>query len=90
MLVHGQELVQALALAKADALLQRPEVSALKREDGTFLLVTSDQVVVHAGEIREKPEDKDQARRFIRSAVFLPRVLPAWSTALSSVIGGGR
>ncbi|MDO8663867.1 MAG: Maf family protein [Candidatus Wildermuthbacteria bacterium] len=54
-----QKLVLALANAKADALLPK-----IKEE---VILITSDQVDVCNGEIREKPKDAEQAREFLRS-----------------------
>ena len=54
-----KKLTLLLANAKADALLpgiKKPSV-----------LITSDQVVVYDGKIREKPETKDQARKFLDS-----------------------
>jgi len=54
-----QELVLALAKAKAEALIPRIDEPAI--------LITSDQVIVYEGEIREKPEDAEEARRFLDS-----------------------
>ena len=67
-----EELVLALARAKADAILARlraPSAPALPSDTAqqrTPLLITADQVVVHDGVIREKPHDKAQAVSFIR------------------------
>ena len=56
-------LVRALAIAKADAAKEKLGAS----DFGTRrLLITCDQVVVHRGEIREKPSSEDEARAFIR------------------------
>lgn len=52
-----QELTTALAKAKAEAL--KSKIS------GPAILVTSDQVVVWQGEIREKPESEKEAREFL-------------------------
>jgi septum formation protein len=52
-------LTLALAHAKADALL--PQIH------GPALLITSDQVVVWRGTIREKPAYAEEARAFLRS-----------------------
>jgi len=57
-------LTLALANAKADALLQRVHEPAL--------LITSDQVVWWNGQIREKPENEDQARKFLRTCAEYP------------------
>ena len=50
-------MVELIARAKADALL--PHIT------GRALLVTSDQVVTFQGEVREKPEDVDQAFQWL-------------------------
>lgn len=60
-------LVLAIAHAKADAL-----VGAVK---GEALIITSDQVVVWNGEIREKPQDREEAKRFIMSYGEHPAVI---------------
>lgn len=54
-----QELVLALAEAKANALLQRITEACI--------LITADQVVVCNGEIREKPENEKMAREYLES-----------------------
>ena len=54
-----QKLSLALANAKADALLPKINNEAI--------LITSDQVDICNGEIREKPKDAEQAREFLRS-----------------------
>jgi septum formation protein len=66
-----EELVLALARAKADAILARlraPSSAALPADAAqrTPLLVTADQVVVFDGVIREKPRDTSEAVSFIR------------------------
>lgn len=53
-----KELTMALAKAKAAALIPRVKEPAL--------LITADQIVMCNGEILEKPENPDQARRFLR------------------------
>ena len=50
----------AIARGKAEALLP-------KYADRECLLITSDQVVVCEGKIREKPENEQQCREFLRS-----------------------
>ncbi|MBI4276601.1 Maf family protein [Candidatus Uhrbacteria bacterium] len=52
-------LVLAIARAKTAAILPKIQESAL--------LVTSDQVIVWNGVIREKPRDADEARAFLKS-----------------------
>ena len=59
-----QKLALALANAKADALLPQ-----IKEE---VILITSDQVDVCNGEIREKPRDIQEAREFLRSYTKYP------------------
>ena len=53
------EIPLRLAKAKADALLSRIKEPAL--------LITADQVIVWNGELREKPADLAEARRFLES-----------------------
>ncbi len=53
------ELVLAIANAKADAVVARVQEPAF--------VITSDQVVVWNGQIREKAESIEQAKEFIRS-----------------------
>ena len=60
-------LVLAIAHAKADAL-----VGAVT---GEALIITSDQVVVWNGEIREKPQDREEAKGFIMSYGEHPAVI---------------
>lgn len=76
-----QQLVLALAHAKADAIIQALQQqqqqeagngqpgnsSSGSSNSGAGLLITCDQVVVHDGQIREKPEDVQEAHRFIHS-----------------------
>lgn len=56
---NPSELALALANAKADALF--PKISE------EAILITSDQVDVCSGEIREKPVDEKQAREFLQN-----------------------
>jgi len=60
------QLVLALAEAKADALMPR-----LQNEEAC-LVITSDQVIVYEGTIREKPKDEAEAREFLRSYAYHP------------------
>jgi septum formation protein len=61
---NPEELTLLLARAKADALLPKIVHPAL--------LITSDQVTLCAGEIREKPKNTDEARVFLRSYAHHP------------------
>ena len=56
---NPEQLVLALANAKADALL--PKITT------PSLLITADQVVAFKDEIREKPETNEQARYYLKS-----------------------
>lgn len=57
--VDSQQLVLAIANAKADAII--------KKITGPGTLITADQVVVCNGVIREKPENQEEARGYIRA-----------------------
>ncbi|OMO75116.1 Maf-like protein [Corchorus olitorius] len=61
-----EELVMALAEAKAEAILQRLPAGDYGKEAEPTLLITSDQVVVYEGVVREKPADEKEAREFIK------------------------
>ncbi|XP_014502720.1 maf-like protein DDB_G0281937 isoform X2 [Vigna radiata var. radiata] len=61
-----EELVMALAEAKAEAILQRLPVDDYLKDAEPTLLITSDQVVVYEGVIREKPTNKEEARQFLK------------------------
>ncbi|CAJ2675596.1 7-methyl-GTP pyrophosphatase isoform X3 [Trifolium pratense] len=61
-----EELVTALAEAKAEAILQRLPVGDYLKDAEPTLLITSDQVVVYEGVIREKPSSKEEARQFLK------------------------
>src|SRR5882724_10153363 len=54
-----EELPLLIARAKTKALLKKINKSAI--------LITADQVVVYQGELREKPETKEQARKYLES-----------------------
>ncbi len=59
-----KELVLKIARAKAAALLPNIHEPAI--------LITSDQVIVCNGEVREKPKDTDEARKFLKSYTKYP------------------
>ncbi|XVF36101.1 hypothetical protein REPUB_Repub19eG0029300 [Reevesia pubescens] len=61
-----EELVMALAEAKAEAILHRLPSSDYVKEAEPTLLITSDQVVVYEGVVREKPANEKEAREFIK------------------------
>ena len=56
---NPQVLTMKLAKAKSEAL--RPRIT------GDVLLITADKVIVCNGEVREKPRDVQEARRWLRS-----------------------
>ncbi|KAF5445115.1 hypothetical protein F2P56_034190 [Juglans regia] len=60
-----EDLVMALAEAKAEAILQRPIGDYIKDAEPT-LLITCDQVVVYEGVVREKPSSKEEARQYLK------------------------
>ncbi|OAY50725.1 7-methyl-GTP pyrophosphatase isoform X4 [Manihot esculenta] len=61
-----EELVMALAEAKAEAILQKPPVHDYVKKAEPALLITCDQVVVYEGAVREKPSSEDEARHFLK------------------------
>ncbi|XP_059457352.1 uncharacterized protein LOC132187165 isoform X2 [Corylus avellana] len=62
-----EDLVMALAEAKADAIVSRLQSTDQFKEDAhATLLITADTVVVYEGIIREKPSSKEEAREFIK------------------------
>ncbi|XVF73747.1 hypothetical protein PTKIN_Ptkin13bG0007100 [Pterospermum kingtungense] len=61
-----EDLVMALAEAKAEAILQRLPIGDYIKEVKPTLLITSDQVVVYEGVVREKPANEKEAREFIK------------------------
>ncbi|XP_019052997.1 PREDICTED: maf-like protein DDB_G0281937 isoform X3 [Nelumbo nucifera] len=62
-----EELVMALAEAKADAIIARLQTAGYQEKDAEpTLLITADTVVVFEGKVREKPSSKEEARRFIK------------------------
>ncbi|KAK7360011.1 hypothetical protein VNO77_01983 [Canavalia gladiata] len=61
-----EDLVMALAEAKADAIVQRLTGDPLEEDASTTLLITADTVVVYRGTIREKPTSEKEAREFIK------------------------
>lgn len=73
------ELVLAIANAKADAVCMHVHEPAL--------VITSDQVVVWNGEIREKPTSIEQAREFIRSYSEHPAVIVNGMTVTNTETG---
>ncbi|WCJ26680.1 dTTP/UTP pyrophosphatase [Euphorbia peplus] len=58
---NPEDLVMALAHAKADAIISR-----LQQDPQLTLLITADTVVVYKGVVREKPTNQEEARTFIK------------------------
>ncbi|KAM7514132.1 hypothetical protein LguiA_003715 [Lonicera macranthoides] len=64
---NPEELVMALAEAKADAIMSKLQTIDNQKKDIKWtLLIASDTVVVYEGVIREKPSNKEEARQFIK------------------------
>ncbi|XP_021616649.1 7-methyl-GTP pyrophosphatase isoform X1 [Manihot esculenta] len=62
-----EELVMALAHAKADAIITRLQsLGHLEENARATLLITADTVVLYKGMIREKPTSKEEAWNFIK------------------------
>ncbi|XP_076910888.1 uncharacterized protein LOC143568682 isoform X2 [Bidens hawaiensis] len=62
-----EDLVLALAEAKADAIVSRLGIGGHKEQKAhPTLLITADTVVVYEGMIREKPSSKEEARHFVK------------------------
>ncbi|KAI4316818.1 hypothetical protein L6164_024759 [Bauhinia variegata] len=61
-----EELVVALAEAKAEAILRRLSLDDYVNDAEPTLLITCDQVVVYEGLIREKPSSKEEAHQFLK------------------------
>eukprot|EP01068_Selenidium_serpulae_P001800 Selendium_serpulae@DN1937_c1_g1_i1.p1 len=59
-----ERLVMLIAHAKADACIKKLEE---QKDEMTGILLSSDQVCLCGDEIREKPIDDAEARRFLRS-----------------------
>ncbi|XP_010061309.1 7-methyl-GTP pyrophosphatase isoform X3 [Eucalyptus grandis] len=61
-----EELVMALAEAKAEAISQKIPLGDYIKDADPTLLITSDQVVVYGDAVREKPSSKEEAREFLK------------------------
>ena len=86
-----EALVTALGHAKADAILRRlPRDDAAAGSSGApELLITGDQVVVHRGEILEKPTSAADARRILYSYGSAPAITVG-SVVVTDVRSGER
>ncbi|XP_004238281.1 uncharacterized protein [Solanum lycopersicum] len=61
-----EDLVMALAEAKAEAIIPRVSIGESEGDAEPTLLITCDQVVVYEGVIREKPSSEAEARQFMK------------------------
>ncbi|KAG6624915.1 7-methyl-GTP pyrophosphatase isoform X6 [Carya illinoinensis] len=61
-----EDLVIALAEAKAEAILQRIPIGDYVKDAEPTVLITCDQVVVCEGMVREKPSSKEEARQYLK------------------------
>ncbi|RAL40474.1 hypothetical protein DM860_006544 [Cuscuta australis] len=62
-----EDLVMALAEAKADAIISKLQMGESLESDATpTLLLSADTVVVYEGIVREKPSNKEEARQFMK------------------------
>ncbi|KAK4276580.1 hypothetical protein QN277_014711 [Acacia crassicarpa] len=62
-----EELVMALAEAKADAIISKLQTTnSQEAVDESTILIAADTVVVYEGVIREKPSNKEEARKFLK------------------------
>ncbi|CAH9080981.1 unnamed protein product [Cuscuta epithymum] len=62
-----EDLVMALAEAKADAIISKLQNGELQKSYATpTLLIAADTVVVYEGIVREKPSCKEEARQFVK------------------------
>ncbi|KAL7081545.1 hypothetical protein ACP275_14G046700 [Erythranthe tilingii] len=62
-----EDLVMALAEAKADAIVGKLQNIKNQETDGkSTLVIAADTVVVYEGAIREKPSSKEEARQFLK------------------------
>ncbi|KAG7024197.1 Maf-like protein, partial [Cucurbita argyrosperma subsp. argyrosperma] len=62
-----EELVVALAEAKADAIISNLQKNHTHEEEAdSTILIAADTVVIYEGVIREKPAGKEEARQFMK------------------------
>ncbi|XP_010494228.1 PREDICTED: maf-like protein DDB_G0281937 isoform X3 [Camelina sativa] len=61
-----EELVLALAEAKADAIVSKLHTECEDEEQQPTILIASDTVVVYEDTVREKPSSVEEAREYIR------------------------
>ncbi|KAL2497827.1 Maf-like protein [Abeliophyllum distichum] len=85
-----EDLVMALAEAKAEAIMSRLAITDhLKELTLPTLLITADTVVVYEGIIREKPSSREEARQFIKDySGGIARVVG--SVVVTNLVTGSR
>ncbi|KAG2664004.1 hypothetical protein I3760_16G059100 [Carya illinoinensis] len=62
-----EDLVIALAEAKADAIISKLQtINHQEKDDEQTILIAADTVVVYEGMVREKPSSKEEARQYLK------------------------
>ncbi|KAE8100243.1 hypothetical protein FH972_018160 [Carpinus fangiana] len=62
-----EDLVMALAEAKADAIMSKLRtINNQRRDDKQTILIAADTVVVYEDVVREKPSSKEEAQQFLK------------------------
>jgi septum formation protein len=56
-----------IAKAKAEAIFERLKADYGADSTKSFILLTADQIVLYKGEVREKPETREEAHSFLSS-----------------------
>lgn len=74
-----RELVEAIAQAKMDAVL--------KFVQGDAIVITSDQVIVVDGEVREKPRTKEEAYEFLSTFFTKPQTATSCTVVCNTATG---
>jgi predicted house-cleaning NTP pyrophosphatase (Maf/HAM1 superfamily) len=75
-----KELVLLLGREKAKALL--PRLAGDEALEGSRILLTGDQVVLHDGKVLEKPADLEEVRRNIHGYGKVGHYLECWKQAV--------
>ncbi|XP_021644202.2 uncharacterized protein LOC110638085 isoform X1 [Hevea brasiliensis] len=66
-----EELVMALAEAKADAIIAKLQAENILEKDAELtILIAADTVVVYEGAVREKPSSEEEARHFMKGLLI--------------------
>jgi septum formation protein len=64
---HPDPRKMTLAIAKAKAEALKTKLNDTNVSSHPTFLICSDQVIIYHGEVREKPENEEEARAFLRS-----------------------